>query len=132
MTLRSPVILKSWKKIKNLYIKFLKYQQDFHRSTMLVNGLLIHYFKSLNIADNMSRIVGSWGSLDLCVIVHHFLKLGDHVIDNTFASDDMKYWVDKEESLLIFEYHSQPGKYNDGDPADPKYGVIPQSSDVGK
>ena len=97
---------------------------------MLVNGLLIHYFKSLNIADNMSRIVGSESRSH--AFVHSFLKLGDHVIDNTFVLSHMKHWVDKEASLLAFEHLSQPGKYNDGDPADPKYGVNPQSSDVGK
>ena len=97
---------------------------------MLVNGLLIHYFKSLNIADNMSRIVGSKSRSH--AFVHHFLKLGDHVIDNTFILGHMKHWVDKEESLLAFEHLSKPGKYNDGDPADPKYGVNPKTSEVGK
>ena len=49
-----------------------------------VNGLLMYYFKSLNIADNMSRIVGSLSRTH--AFVHSFLKFGDHVIDNTFEN----------------------------------------------
>ena len=52
-----------------------------------VNGLLMYYFKSMKIADNMERIVGS--SSRSHAFVHSFLKLGEHVIDNTFVSGHM-------------------------------------------
>ena len=95
-----------------------------------VNGLLMYYFKSLNIADNMSRIVGSLSRTH--TFVHSFLKFGDHVIDNTFVLGHMKNWINKKESLMVFDHMKKTSKYNIGDPADPKYGVIPQSSEIGK
>ena len=47
----------------------------------------MYYFKGMKIADNMERIVGS--SSRSHAFVHSFLKLGDHVIDNTFVSGHM-------------------------------------------
>ena len=52
-----------------------------------VNGVLMYYFKGMKIADNMERIVGS--SSRSHAFVHSFLKLGEHVIDNTFVSGHM-------------------------------------------
>ena len=94
-----------------------------------VNGLLMYYFKSMKIADNMERIVGSLSRSH--AFVHSFLKLGDHVIDNTFVLGHMEHWANKKESLELFN-HMKTTKYNFGDPADPKYGVVPQSSEIGK
>merc|ERR1712062_441790 len=93
-----------------------------------VNGLLMYYFKSMKIADNMERIVGSLSRSH--AFVHSFLKLGDHVIDNTFVLGHMEHWANKKESFELFNY-MKPTKYNFGDPADPKYGVVPQSSEIG-
>ena len=97
----------------------------------IVNGLLMYYFKSLNIADNMKRVVGS--SVDPAkpkeAVAHSFLKLGDHVIDNTFALATMEHW--KNYSAEYFQYRLTD-EYIDGDPADPKYGVDPKTSEIGK
>ena len=96
-----------------------------------IHVFLMYYFKSMNIADNMERIIGS---VDLPPgfgppFVHSFLKIDDHIIDNTFDVDQIeKAW--KNFPIRTFEWHSA-WKYNDGDPADPKHGVLPQSSDFG-
>ena len=90
----------------------------------------MYYFKGMKIADNMERIVGS--SSRSHAFVHSFLKLGEHVIDNTFVSGHMHAVLGKcRESLGLFN-HMKTTKYNFGDPADPKYGVVPQSSEIGK
>ena len=97
----------------------------------IVNGLLMYYFKSLNIADNMKRVVGS--SVDPAkpkeAVAHSFLKLADHVIDNTFALATMEHW--KNYSAEYFQYRLTD-EYIDGDPAGPKYGVDPKTSEIGK
>jgi len=95
-----------------------------------IHVFLMYYFKSMNIADNMERIIGS---VDLPPgfgppFVHSFLKIDDHIIDNTIDVDKIEYW--KNIPIKTFEWHSA-WKYNDGDPADPKHGVLPQSSDIG-
>ena len=99
-------------------------------SCYVVNTLLMYYFKSLNIAHNMKRVVGSFESpRGPRPIVHSFLKFGDHVICNTFVKAEMEAW--KNNSYMMFQY-GLACKYNDVDPADPKYGVDPNSSDIGK
>ena len=64
----------------------------------------------------------------LGAFVHSFLKIGDHIIDNTFNLESMKHW--NNIPFKMFEGCSA-SKYNDGDPADPKFGVLPQSSEIG-
>ena len=97
-----------------------------------VHAYLMYYFKSMNIADNMERIIGSLdqkNAFDLGqVIVHSFLKIGDHIIDNTFNEGAMEDW--NNNPIEMFKACSA-FKYHDGDPADPKYGVLPQSSVFG-
>ena len=97
-----------------------------------VHAYLMYYFKSMNIADNMERIIGSLdqkNAFDLgLVIVHSFLKIGDHIIDNTFNEGAMEDW--NNNPIEMFKACSA-FKYHDGDPADPKYGVLPQSSEIG-
>ena len=90
----------------------------------------MHYFKNMNIADNIERIIGSVDVLPgfRPPIVHSFLKIDDHIIDNTFVVDQIEYW--KNIPIMTFEWHSA-WKYNDSDPADPKHGIRPQSSAVG-
>ena len=90
----------------------------------------MYYFKSMNIADNMERIVGLLSQNDVFPpYVHSFLALNDnhHVIDNTFV-------LGREElcnNEFDFNYFLT-SKYIDTDPADPEYVVDPLSSDVGK
>ena len=62
-------------------------------------------------------------------LVHSFLKVEDHVIDNTFTSNETEEWKNHPEWTL---QNLQNKKYNDGDPADPKNGVDPKSSVIGK
>jgi len=100
------------------------------RSCREIHVFLMYYFKSMNIADNIERIIGS---ADVhpgfgVPIVHSFLKIDDHIIDNTFNVDEIEDW--NNNPIKTFEEHSA-WKYNDGDPADPKYGVLPQTSDFG-
>ena len=100
------------------------------RNCREIHVFLMHYFKSMGIADNMERIIGS---VDLPPgfgppFVHSFLKIDDHIIDNTIDADQIEYW--KNIPIKTFEWHSA-WKYNDSDPADPKYGVLPQSSEIG-
>ena len=100
----------------------------------VVNALLMYYFKSLNIADNMKRVVGSLESQTPRApkpIVHSYLRVGDHVIDNTFVKTEMSWKNDSLEASVMFRYYLA-SKYNDGDPADPKNGVDPKSSVIGK
>ena len=89
----------------------------------------MYYFKSMKIADNMERIVGS--SSRSHAFVHSFLKLGDHVIDNTFVLGHMRMhkWANNGEVMFN---HMKTSKYNFGDPADPENGVDPMSSEIGK
>ena len=87
----------------------------------------MYYFKSMNIADNMERIVGLISRTE--VFVHSFLVLNDnhHVIDNTFV-------LGREElcnNEFDFNYFLT-SKYIDTDPANPEYMANPISSDVGK
>ena len=93
---------------------------------MMINGLLLYYFKGLNMADNMIRVVGSLRRSH--AFVHSFLKIGYHVIDNTFVKKHMMGWIWKD--LEQYEYFLT-SMYNDGDPADPMYYVNPLSSGLG-
>ena len=95
-----------------------------------IHVFLMYYFKNMNIADNIERIIGSVDVLPgfRPPIVHSFLKIDDHIIDNTFNVDQIEYW--NNTPIKTFEWHSA-WKYNDGDPSDPKYGVRPQSSVFG-
>ena len=95
-----------------------------------IHGLLMYYFKSMNIADNMKRIVGLISRNLHCVtFAHSFLVLNDpnHVINNTFSWGRMED-INNE---VVFNY-ILTSKYIDTDPADPEYVVDPLSSDVGK
>ena len=87
----------------------------------LVNGLLIYYFKSLNIADNMKRVVGLKRGE-----VHSFLIVGDHIIDNTFCESVVK--AIQVNPLLAQILDS---KCYDVDPADPENNADPKSSGIG-
>ena len=105
------------------------------RNCREINVYLMYYFKSMNIADNMERIIGS---VDLSAVfgppppfVHSFLKIDDHIIDNTFNVDEIEHW--NNNPIKTFEDYSA-WKYNDGDPADPadpKHGVLSQTSEFG-
>ena len=129
----NTILVKSWETqgsdnphLRMMYNKSVPLMTN---NCQIVNGLLMYYFKSLNIADNMKRVVGSSVDSGAVALVHSFLKLGDHVIDNTFALATMEHW--KNYSAEYFQYRLTD-MYNDGDPADPKYGVDPKSSDFGK
>ena len=87
----------------------------------LVNGLLMYYFKSLNIADNMKRVVGLKRGE-----VHSFLIVGDHIIDNTFCESVVK--AIQVNPLLAQILDS---KCYDVDPADPENNADPKSSGIG-
>ena len=100
------------------------------RNCREIHVFLMYYFESMNIADDMERIIGSVGvppGFGL-PFVHSFLKIDDHIIDNTFNVDEIEHW--NNNPIKTFEVYSA-WKYNDSDPADPKYGVLPQSSDFG-
>ena len=91
----------------------------------LIHGLLMHYFKSLNIADNVRRVTGVLdGTYEQHrkTIAHSFLKVGDHIIENAF--DEEKIIVLKESPELSFKIISN-AKYYDVDPANPEYAVKP-------
>merc|ERR1712062_550779 len=134
----NAILVKSWETQGSNCPSNPQFKSLASNKCICVHGLLMYYFKSLNIADNMSRIVGSSSRTETFVpFVHSFLKFGDHVIDNTFVLGHMKHWKNKNESSSMilneesfFEYE-KTSKYNIGDPADPKYGVIPQSSEIG-
>ena len=90
----------------------------------------MYYFKSMNIADNMERIVGLLSQNDVFPpYVHSFLALNDnhHVIDNTFVLGH----IERYNIEFYFNYFST-FKYIDTDPTDPEYMANPSSSDVGK
>ena len=93
----------------------------------------MYYFKSMNIADNMKRIVGLLSRKTISsrnvTFAHSYLVINDpnHVIDNTFSWGRMED-INNE---VVFNY-ILTSKYIDTDPADPEYVVDPLSSDVGK
>ena len=90
----------------------------------IVNGLLMYYFRSMNMADNMERIVGLLRRTK--VVAHSWLKLNDHVIDNTMAP--FSFGTEDEKSFNDY----LTSKYIETDPSDPEYVVNPLSSEVGK
>ena len=94
---------------------------------MKIHTYLMYYFKTMNVADNMERIIGSARCAN-GTIVHSFLKIGDHIIDNTFNESNMKNWNNIPKEMFKAYLAS---KYNDGDPADPKFGVLRHSSEIG-
>ena len=83
----------------------------------IVNGLLMYYFRSMNMADNMERIVGLLRRTK--VVAHSWLKLNDHVIDNTMAP--FSFGTEDEKSFNDY----LTSKYIETDPADPEYEVNP-------
>ena len=83
----------------------------------IVNGLLMYYFKRMNMAENMERIVGLLRRTK--VVAHSWLKLNDHVIDNTMAP--FSFGTEDEKSFNDY----LTSKYIDTDPADPEYEVNP-------
>ena len=95
---------------------------------MRIHTYLMYYFKTMNVADNMERIVGSISGGNAGAIVHSFLKIGDHIIDNTFNESNMKNWNNIPKEMFKAYLAS---KYNDGDPSDPKFGVLRHSSEIG-
>ena len=124
----NAILVKSWETQGSSLKKRPVLHEDFlvTNKCMEINGLLIYYFKNLNLADNMVRVVGSLTRSH--TFVHSFLKIGDHFIDNAFAYGEMKHWKDNPE--MIYN-HCLNARFNVGDPADPKYNVIPQSSLIG-
>ena len=102
-----------------------------HDMGPLVHGLLMYYFKSLNIAGNMKRVIGVLDvtyEQDRRTILRSFLKVRDHIIENAF--DEAKIIVLKENPELSFKIYSN-AKYYDVDPANPEYAVNPESSELG-
>merc|ERR1712062_938045 len=97
------------------------------RNCEAVHSFLMYYFKSMNVADNMERIIGS-ARCENGTIVHSFLKIGDHIIDNTFIESNMENWNNIPRKM--FKAYLAL-KYNDGDPSDPKFGVLRHSSEIG-
>ena len=96
-------------------------------SGRIVNGLLMYYFRSMNMADNMERIVGLLRRTK--VVAHSWLKLNDHVIDNTMAP--FSFGTEDEKSFNDY----LTSKYIETDPADPEYEVNPlclELPEVGK
>ena len=97
-----------------------------------INGLLMYYFKNLNIEDKMRRVIGSVrGSI---WFVYSFMAFdlgdqrGDHFIDNTFSEGEMKLY--QQVPNKAFEFNLK-AKYYDSDPASPELNVNPKSSLVG-
>ena len=93
----------------------------------MVYSLLMYYFKSVNTADNMKRVIGSINRQNR-TWVHSFLKVNDQILDNTFALDQIRQWQTMPNQMYQIYLTS---KYNDGDPGDPKYNVDPKSSEIG-
>ena len=100
----------------------------------IVNGLLLYYFKSLNIADNMKRVVGlkrggSTHNSGGCE-VHSFLIVGDHIIDNTFCESVVKA-IQLNPLHKFWNAYALNLQCYDVDPADPEYNADPKSSSIG-
>ena len=124
----NAVLVKSWE-IQGSHCPKLGTGPLMPKNCKEIHVFLMYYFKRMNIADNMERIIGSADVPRVASpFVHSFLKIDGHIIDNTFFADEMKSW-----DTIPFEMFKacSASKYNDGDPADPKYGVIPQSSNFG-
>ena len=124
----NAVLIKSWE-IQGSHCPKLGTGTLMPKNCKEINVFLMYYFKKMNIADNMERIIGSADVPRVASpFVHSFLKIDGHIIDNTFFADEMKSW-----DTIPFEMFKacSASKYNDGDPADPKYRVIPQSSTLG-
>ena len=103
----NAILVKSWEMQGSHCPKIPGSAPLVSKNCVAIHSFLMHYFKSMNIADNMERIIGSLDrkyALGFGTFPHSYLKIGGHIIDNTF---------------------------NENDPADPKYGVLPQSSEIG-
>ena len=52
-----------------------------------IHCLLMYYFKNLSVVDTMKRVIGVLKdpATQQGMFVHSFLKVGDHIIDNTFS-----------------------------------------------
>ena len=102
----NAILVKSWEMQGSHCPKIPGSAPLVSKNCVAIHSFLMHYFKSMNIADNMERIIGSnvAFALGFGTFLHSYLKIGGHIIDNTF---------------------------NENDPADPKYGVLPQSSEIG-
>ena len=92
-----------------------------------INSLLTYYFKCLNVAENMKRVVGLAELIDQIWLVHSFLKVGDHIIDNTFCEKR----INRMQEQPSFFRQELSREYCDVDPADPEYTVDPENSQVG-
>ena len=79
-----PKTVKNAEVINAILIKSWKIQGS-HWPALALNCLVVHaylmyYFKSINIADKMEQTSFDYfGAND-----HSFLKIGDHIIDNTY------------------------------------------------
>ena len=102
----NAVLAKSWEIQGSRCPEILESEPLMSTNCMRIHTYLMYYFKTMNVADNMERIIGSnvAFALGFGTFLHSYLKIGGHIIDNTF---------------------------NENDPADPKYGVLPQSSEIG-
>ena len=127
----NAILVKSWEMQGSHCPKIPGSAPLVSKNCVAIHSFLMHYFKSMNIADNMERIIGSLDrkyALGFGTFLHSYLKIGGHIIDNTFNENAMEHWKNIPFELLKA---CTASKYNDGDPADPKYGVLPQSSEIG-
>ena len=92
-----------------------------------LNGFLMYYFKNLKIADNMKRVIGVQRGGQQS-IVHSYLMVGDHVIDNTFCEKSIKFTRDNPTLGVMLHLNLETF---DVDPANPDYAVNPITSEVG-
>ena len=83
------------------------------KSQTIWNGLLDRQ------AEVMHLCIRSWSSANMSLTIL------------SFRVTCMQYWANKRESLGLFN-HMKTTKYNFGDPADPKFMVVPESSEIGK
>jgi len=124
----NAVLAKSWEVQGSRCPEILGSEPLMSMNCMRIHTYLMYYFKTMNVADNMERIVGSISGGKAGAIVHSFLKIGNHIVDNTFDESNMKNWNNIPKEMFKACLAS---KYNDGDPADPKFGVLRHSSEIG-
>ena len=107
----NAVLVKSWE-IQGSHCPKLGTGPLMPKNCKEIHVFLMYYFKRMNIADNMERIIGS---VDLPPgfgppFVHSFLKIDDHIIDSTFNLDIMEH-CNNCKALKV----SLALKFNDGD-----------------
>ena len=125
----NAILIKSWEIQGSHCPEMQESAPLMSQNDLAVHAFLMYYFKSLNIADNMKRIIGCLDlkqPFEFGTIVHSFLKINDHIVDNTFHWNIMKHWT-----YEWFEAFLKGFKFIDGDPADPKYGVLLQNPEIG-